>query len=109
MLVPDFQTIMLPLLESLKDDEIQIMNKIEDRLAAYFEITQDALHEQFPNTTQTTLQINIREAVTHLQKAGLLEQTPDGLKITNLGKQIVNRRLNSIDTQFLRRLPGYLD
>lgn len=109
MLIPDFQTIMLPLLERLKGGEEQIMEKVEDHLAGYFELTEEALDKQVQNVGQTVFRTSILEATAHLKKAGLLVQTQAGLKITNLGKQVVNRRLNSIDTQYLRRLPGYLD
>src|SRR5690606_8566480 len=105
MAIPDFQTIMLPLLEGLQADEVaeQTLN----RLAAYFELTEEELNKREAQT-ETVFQKNITEAIRHLLKAGLIVQ-PKGLQITGLGKQVVQRRLNYLDTQYLRRLPGYLE
>jgi hypothetical protein len=31
------------------------------------------------------------------------------IKITPLGKQVLHRRLNGIDTNYLKRFPGYVE
>jgi restriction endonuclease Mrr len=106
MAIPDFQTIMLPLLEGIHTGEGA--EHTLNRLAAYFELTDEELSTQEVTRSQTVFQKNIAEAIMHLKRAGLVEQT-NGLQITGLGKQVVQRRLNYLDTQYLRRFPGYLE
>jgi len=107
-MIPDFQTIMLPLLESLSDGEEHPIKQIHDNLAAYFELNNEELIEKLPGGDQLLFYAGIHEAKSHLLKADLLQHTnSDFFKITPLGKQVLHKRPNLIDTNFLKRLPGY--
>ncbi len=107
-MLPDFQTIMLPLLESLKEGKEQTSNQLHDALAAYFELSDEELNERLRGSDQTVFYQRINEAKTHLLRADLLSITnQDSLAITSLGKQVLHKRLNSIDTNYLKRFPGY--
>jgi|APTNR8051073442_1049403.scaffolds.fasta_scaffold00003_348 restriction system protein len=107
-MLPNFQTIMLPLLESLKEGKELAVTQLHDALASYFELTDEELNERLPDSDQTVFYQRINEAKTHLLRAGLLSTTnQDSLAITSLGKQVLHRRLNSIDTNYLKRFPGY--
>lgn len=47
---------------------------------------------------------SVTTALEHLTKAGLIERTADGqVGITAFGKMILNKRLNSLDIDFLKR------
>lgn len=107
-MLPNFQTIMLPLLESLKESKEVSRLKLQEALAAYFELTDEELNERVQGGEQTVFQQNINEAITHLRAADLLStENQDSVSITPLGKQVLHRRLNSIDTNYLKRFPGY--
>ena len=107
-MLPDFQTIMLPLLESLKEGKELAVSQIHDALAAYFELTDEELTERLPDHEHPLFSQRINDALQHLRKADLLSTTKlDHAVITPLGKQVLHRRLNSIDTNYLKRFPGY--
>lgn len=107
-MLPEFQTIMLPLLENLKDGNEISIPQIHDALASYFELPDEELNEHLSGKEQTVFAQRINEALLHLRRADLLSTTtPDHFIITPLGKQVLRRRLNTIDTNYLKRFPGY--
>jgi len=106
----DFQTLMLPFLENLKQGEERSMNDVSTKLIRFVELTDDALKPFVPEQDEPAFQHAITLARQHLAKAGLIENTrKDYVKITSLGKLVLTKRLNSIDVEYLRRLPGYSD
>jgi restriction system protein len=109
-MIPDFQMIMLPLLESLKSNEARTMEQTHDALARYFELTDEELSERSQGDNQTVFYKNMNVAQSHLQRADLITNASAWLiKITPLGKQVLHRRLNGIDTNYLKRFPGYVE
>jgi restriction system protein len=52
-MIPDFQIIMLPLLESLKEGDEQTIKQTHHSLAAYFELSDNELNEHLPGNDQT--------------------------------------------------------
>jgi restriction system protein len=108
--IPDFQTIMLPLLESLKEGDERNLMQTHYVMAEYFELTDEELNKHLPNGDHTLFYSRLVEAKSHLQMADLLENVNKGLfKITPLGKQVLHKRPNLIDTNYLRRFPGYIE
>ena len=54
MAIPDYQTIMLPLLQSTADGKTHTARELRDTLAAHFELTPEELDEMLPSGTQKT-------------------------------------------------------
>jgi restriction system protein len=107
-MLPHFETIMLPWLESLKEGKEVSATQLHEALAVYFELTDEELNERVQGSELTVFSQRIHEAIAHLRKADLLTASnEDGIVITPLGKQILHRRLNSMDTHYLKRFPGY--
>lgn len=107
-MLPEFQTIMLPMLENLKEGNEISIAQMHDALASYFELPDEELHERLPGKEQTVFSQRINEALLHLRRADLQSTTtPNHVVITPLGKQVLHRRLNTIDTNYLKRFPGY--
>ena len=105
---PDFQMLMLPFLENLKQGEERSMSNVSAGLIRFVELTDDALKPFVPEQDEPAFQHAITLARQHLAKAGLIENTNvDFVKITSLGKLVLTKRLNIIDVEYLRRLPGY--
>lgn len=103
-----FEILMLPLLESLKDGEPNNMEEINAELIRFIEFS-DRRTEWFDLEKEKALfneAVNL--AINHLSKAGLIENAgQDGLRISSFGKIVLNKRLNAIDINFLRKLTGY--
>ena len=71
MPIPDFQTLMLPVLKSAVDGEANI-GEVTARLAVDFKLTEEE-RERLPSGRQTTIVNRTGWAKTSLTKAGLLE------------------------------------
>ena len=104
----NFQVLLLPLLENLKEKESSL-KEIKVVLLRFVELSDETLKPFDPEKDEHEFQEAILLAREHLIKADLIETTgEDRVRITALGKLVLNKRLNSIDIDFLRRLPGYI-
>lgn len=110
MPIPNFQTIMLPLLQFFDDEKEHANHEYLDRLAKQFYLTDEELNEMIPSGTQTTFNNRIGWARTHLSKAGLLEMRKRTIyKITERGKQVIRSNPALIDMKFLKQFPEYVE
>ncbi len=107
MTIPDFQTLMLPVLESSKDGEVKIGDVVE-RLAKKFGLSDEERASLLPSGGQTTFANRTHWAKSYLGKAGLVEATGRGLfVITQLGKDVLTKRPARIDIKYLDQFPGF--
>jgi restriction system protein len=82
----DFQTLILPFLENLKEGEERSMNDINAELLRFVELTDEALKPFAPEKDEPAYQQAIVWAREHLTKAGLIENTrEDYVRITSMG------------------------
>jgi restriction system protein len=109
MPVPDYQSIMLPLLQlaSEQKDEISTSEALE-ALAEQFKLTSEDLKEMLPSGIQPTFVNRIGWASTYMKKAGLLEPTRRGFyKITQRGQELLKKKPSKIDVKLLRQYPEF--
>jgi restriction system protein len=110
MPVPDFQTIMLPLLELAGDGQEHSISEAEDALAVQFNLSQEERRELLPSGGQTFLYNRVGWARTHLKKAGLLVITGRGrFQITDRGKRALSENPERINMKYLKRFPEYVE
>lgn len=101
MAIPDFQTLMLPVLQSAADGEVNIGELVE-RLADEFKLTEEERRHLLPSGRQATFTNRTHWAKTYLGKAGLIEPTRRGyFRITARGKEVLAKRPKRIDMKFL--------
>jgi restriction system protein len=74
MAIPDFQTLMLPVLRSSEMGEMKI-SEVVQLLADKFQLTEDERSELLPSGKQTTFANRVHWAKSYLGKAGLVELT----------------------------------
>ena len=109
MVVPDFQSLMLPVLVSTAEGEIAAPD-LRGRVAAREKLSENDLKEMLPSGRQTTFANRIAWANVFLQRAGLIEKTGRGVyRATAAGRQIVAERPIKIDMTFLERFPSYVE
>lgn len=79
MAIPDYQSLMLPLLQlaAQKDAELST-NEVVDILAKQLGLNEEDLKEMLPSGTQATFVNRVGWAATYMKKAGLLEGTRRG-------------------------------
>jgi restriction system protein len=108
MAIPDYQTLMLPLLKQLADGREHRLPEVRESLAASFTLKPEELEELLPSGTQRLFNNRIGWAQTYLKKAMLLDNPRRGvLVITERGKQILTDAPVRIDAAFLSRFPEF--
>lgn len=108
MAIPDFQTIMLPLLKDLSDRQEHSLRELIEKLSVSFKLSDDDLRAVLLSGQQKTFDNRVGWARTDLKKAGLVESTKRGyIKITNRGLDVLKANPPKIDRQFLKQYPEY--
>ena len=110
MPVPDYQSLMLPFLKTIRDKREHTFGDIADTLAKEFHLTEAEKKEILPSGIQTRFDNRVGWVRTYLKKAELLESTGRGkFRITERGLQILNSNPTEINIKFLRQFPEFLD
>lgn len=109
MPIPDFQSIMLPLLKYLADRKEHSLREVIDSLAASFELCEVEKRELLPSGKQAIFGNRVSWARIYLKKSGLLESTKRGFfQITTRGSEVLKRDPYSIDTKYLNQFPEFI-
>jgi restriction system protein len=107
-MIPDYQSIMLPLLKRISDGEIYKFRNLIDILTEEFELTEEEQKELLPSGQQPIFDNRVGWANTYMKKAGLIKSEKRGyLQITEKGKQVINQNPNEINVKFLRQFPEF--
>lgn len=110
MPIPDFQTIMLPLLKIFGDGREYSIHDYLDKLAEQFSLTNQELKEMLSSGKQTTFYNRVGWARTYLSKSGLLEMTRRSYyKITERGRQVLKSNPARVDMKYLEQYPEYIE
>lgn len=108
MAIPDYQTLMLPLLEALADGRERKLRELLEPLADRFGLSKEEREAILPSGQQTIFNSRLGWARTYLKKAGLLESPVRGFnRITALGRQVLAGRPTTIDNDFLKQYPSF--
>lgn len=108
-MIPDFQSIMLPLLIALKDGTIKTMPEIREIIIKEFNITDEEQKFMIPSGRQLLHYNRIAWAITHLKMAELIDAPERGKYIiTELGKTVTSNPPEKITIKFLQTFPNYL-
>ena len=110
MPIPDYQTIMLPLLRFLEDGKVRTLAESIEHLAKHFSLTEDEKKERVFSGQQTLFYNRTTWSRMYLKKAGLIEDPMRGLmKITPKGIDVLNKNPKKIDTKFLEQFPQFVE
>jgi restriction system protein len=109
MAIPDFQTIMLPLLELAADGAEHRVSESVGKLADRFGLTPEERAQMLPSGTQATFSNRTNWAVSYLRNAGLVESTGRGrYRITDVGRATLGERPERVDIKYLMRFPAFV-
>lgn len=110
MAIPDFQSVMLPLLEVLNDGKEWRMRDVTEGLATRFQLTPQERQEMLPSGQQTLFSNRVAWAKTHLKAAGLLLNPNRGkATLSDEGRRVLALNPQAINCRFLRQYPSYLE
>lgn len=110
MPIPDYETIMLPLLriaENNKGKEASLLTAI-GQLADEYKLTDEERKELLPSGGTFKFSSRVSWARTYLQKAGLIEATRRGhFKITPRGIEVLKKKPVKIDNKLLAQFDEF--
>jgi restriction system protein len=107
MAIPDFQTIMLPLLRITENGEKHRHGDVSAALAAQFDLSEAEINELLPSGKQARFNNRVAWARAYLKKAGLIENSSRGVfHITEQGMTLLKSDPPRIDIKFLMKYPG---
>ena len=109
MPVPDFQSLMLPVLTAVAAEQTaspDLRRKVSESL----NLGETDLAEMLPSGRQTTFSNRVAWANVFLQRAGLIEKISRGTyRATDLGRSLLNESPAKIDMRLLARYPSFVD
>lgn len=110
MAIPDFQTIMLPLLEFLSDRKEHSLREAIEYLADEFNLSDEERKELLPSGQQFTFDNRVGWARTYMKQAGLIETTKRAyFKISERGLQVLKEKPDAINVKYLERFPEFIE
>jgi restriction system protein len=108
MEIPDYQTIMLPLLRLAGDGREHTKREAEAALAQHFHLTDADREILLPSGRQRLFDNRVGWARTYLKQAGLLQAPRRGVfMITERGKAVLARGLDQLDNDILDEFPEF--
>lgn len=109
MAVPDFQSLMLPALQALSDENEARLLEIRSRVAVSESLSEEDLNELLPSGVQTAFDNRVNWAVIYMERAKLLERIRRGIyRITAEGTRLIQEERTRIDLRVLRKYPEFV-
>jgi restriction system protein len=110
MPIPDYQTIMLPLLRYLGNGEERSMSEAIEAVSNEFDLTPQERLQLLPSGTSTIIGNRVAWARTYMKKAGLLESPKRGVvRITKRGSEVLKTKPLRVDVKFLDQYPEFIE
>jgi restriction system protein len=109
-MIPDYQSLMLPLLRLVADKQEHRYRDIIEELATEFKITEEERKELLASGNQAIFDNRVGWAKTYLKKAGLLDSPKRAtFVISELGIQTLKKNPDRIDAKYLKQFPSFLE
>jgi restriction system protein len=110
MPIPDFQSLMLPIMKIAGDGAEHRGHELRQRIGEKLGLTVEERKQLLPSGSQPVFTNRIAWARSHLTMAGLLEKTGRGrFRITQRGKEALSSNPSTINMQFLLQFPEYAE
>lgn len=110
MPVPDFETLMLPILRVLSDGNVHTLGSLRDGVATRLNLSESDTKELLPSGRQTRLMNRVSWANMDLVRAGLVEKLARGqFKLSVAGRDVIAKSPARIDVEFLMSFPLFVE
>jgi restriction system protein len=110
MSVPDYQSLMLPVLKTVLDGKEHKFRDIIETLAIEFRLNDEDRKELLPSGQQPIFDNRVGWAKTYLKKAGLVDSPRRAtIVITQRGLEVLHQKPSGINVKFLRRFPEFIE
>ncbi len=109
MALPDFQTIMLPLLRRISDGRDWAMRDVTRGIEDEFGLTTEERSAMLPSGYSRVIVNRVGWAKSYMKEAGLIQSVRRGfVKITEDGQKVLVSPPDRIDMKFLEQFPSFL-
>jgi restriction system protein len=107
MTIPDFQTLMRPILAHLADGQQRSTRTVTDAMSDEFSLTAEERAQLIPSGSKL-MDNRVGWSLTHLSQAGLIERPARAqVKITPAGLEVLGSHPDRVDVSVLRDYPAY--
>lgn len=108
MTIPDYQSLMLPLLQALADGREHLVGDVRESLAAQFRLGAAEREALLPSGKQPIFDNRLGWAKTYLAKAGLVASVRRGVyQLTERGRSVLASKPARVDSAFLTQFPEF--
>jgi len=108
MAIPDYQTIILPLLKFYSDNQEHSFRDAVEEMAKEFKLTDQERKELLPSGQQEIFDNRVGWARTYMKKACLIDPTRRGHnKITQRGLDVIKQKPQKINVDFLQQFSEF--
>ena len=108
--IPDYQSIMLPLLEFAKDQDEHSIREAINHLSNVFKLSEEEQKQLLPSGKQATFDNRVGWAKTYMEKAGLLAKPRRAhFNITSRGLELLATKPTVINSQFLEKYDEFIE
>ncbi len=109
MAIPDYQSLMLPVLKAAGEGETRVPIAAE-KIADWLGLTDDEREELLPSGKQRLLHNRVHWAKFYMTKAGLIDSPKRGVFVASQqGKTLLAANPSQIDVDLLRTYPAFLE
>ena len=108
--IPDYQSLMLPMLKILSSGVEKSLNEVVDELANEYQLTNEELKIKVPSGQMGLFRNRVGWTRSYLKKAGLIIYPSRGVyKITNLGKELIVSNPSELRVKHLKEMPQFIE
>lgn len=110
MTIPDYQSIMLPLLELASDGTDHPLKEATEAISNTFKLTEEERNRRLPSGLKTYIYDRINWACTYMKQAGLLTSAKRGFfRITERGQRVLKERPGQINVEYLEQFKEFME
>jgi len=110
MAIPDYQTIMLPLLQQLGDGQSRSNSETLESLSRHFRLSEEERKELLASGRMTVFSNRVAWAKVYLKKANLISSPERGVyQITARGQEVLAQNPDQVNNAFLMRYPEFTE
>lgn len=108
--VPDYQSLMAPVLHALSDGEARTMSQLREIVAGQIDLSTDDRKQTIPSGGAPLYDNRLAWAVTYMNQAGLVRRPRRGIvAITERGQAAIKEHPNRVDNNLLDQFEEFRD
>lgn len=110
MAVPDYETLMLPVIKHLADGKPHKRPEVTRAMADEFQLSEDERKQLLPSGKVTVIGGRTGWAMTYLKQAGVLQTPTRGVYVlADRGRNLLTEAPDLVDAKYLERFPEFIE